>query len=48
MLDYSLFASDVATYYSTVYKIIVVTYVDDCLFVGPFVTKIKVLKVQLG
>ena len=48
MLDYSPFASDVVTYYSTVHKIIVVTYVNDCLLIGPSAIKIKVLKVQLG
>jgi len=48
MLDYSPFISNVAIYYSTIYKIIVITYVNNYLFIGPFTTKIKVLKVQLN
>jgi len=37
-----------ATYYSIINKIIVVTYVDDYLLVGPSITKINVLKAQLA
>ena len=48
ILGYSPFISDVATYYSIIDKIIVVTYINDYLFVGPFITKINVLKAQLA
>jgi len=47
-LGYSPLASNIATYYSIINKIIVVTYVDDYLLVGPFITKINVLKAQLA
>jgi len=47
-LGYSPFTSDIATYYSTIDKIIVVTYVNDCLLIRPFITKINTLKAQLA
>ena len=47
-LGYSPLTSNVATYYSTIDKIIVVTHVDDCLLIGPSITKINALKAQLA
>ena len=47
-LGYSPFTSDVATYYNTINKIIVVIYVNDYLLVGPSITKINVLKAQFA
>jgi len=47
-LGYNPFTSDMATYYSIINKIIMITYVDDCFFVGPSITKINVLKAQLA
>jgi len=37
-----------ATYYSTINKIIVITYVDNYLLVGPSITKINALKAQFA
>jgi len=37
-----------ATYYSTINKIIIVTYVNNYLLIRPSITKINVLKAQLA
>ena len=47
-LGYSPFTSNVATYYSIINKIIVITYINDYFLIGPFITKINVLKAQLA
>jgi len=48
MLGYNPFTSNIATYYSIIDKIIVITHINDYLLIRPSITKINVLKAQLA
>jgi len=38
----------VATYYSATNQVVIISYVDDCLLIGPFISKINALKKKLA
>jgi hypothetical protein len=47
-LGYTPLASDIATYYNSGDNIFIISHVDDCLLIGPSITKINALKRQLA
>ena len=47
-LGYRPLASDIATYYSSKDKTFVISHVDDCLLIGPFIRRIQAFKLQLA
>ena len=47
-LGYTPLASDTATYYNSGDNIFIISHVDDCLLIGPSITKINALKRQLA
>jgi len=38
----------VATYYSATNQVVIISYVDDCLLIGPSILKINALKKKLA
>jgi hypothetical protein len=47
-LGYKPLASDIATYFNKEDQIFIISHVDDCLLIGPSISKIKSLKQQLA
>ena len=47
-LGYQPLTSDSATYYSSQDGIFIISYVDDCLLIGPSIHKIRALKKSLS
>ena len=47
-LGYQPLTSDLATYYSSQDGIFIISYVDDCLLIGPSIHKIRALKKSLS
>ena len=47
-LGYQPLVSDSTTYYSSKDRIFIISHIDDCLLVGPFIKKINALKKSLS